>query len=93
MLSIARRIFLTLITVGGLYASTLAFQSAPLIDNARGTNVACSRSIRERCVPDSQTAFLRGTFALLLTVTAFGACLLILKDEPRSGADARGTED
>ena len=93
MLSIVRRVLLALITVWGLYSSILAFQSAPRVDYYSSDNKLACRPGSLTCVVDSQTAFLRGTFTLLLTVAAFGACLLILKDEPRRGANARGTED
>ena len=78
-----RRVIQTLVLVSGLVGSIAAFVYTPMkLDRGAEGVLPCGPQFRAtfNCVPDTQTAALRGAGVLVLAVTAFAGITVIFKD-------------
>jgi hypothetical protein len=78
-----RQVIQTLILILGLAGSVAAFVYTPMkLDRGAEGVLPCGPQFRVtfNCVPDTQTAALRGAGVFVLAVTAFAGITVIFKD-------------
>ena len=81
-----RRIVQTLVLLSGLAGSVAAFVSTPKVYRAFGDGIvvpceAVVSDLTSSCVPDTETASVRGAGVLLLAVFAFVGVTVVFKDD------------